>query len=141
MQDSTAPAIQCIHQVPGRLRARVAGLKGNRAAAIAFEGAIHGMCGIKSAEVSTLTGCVVVRYDRTKTTGVAVLSILNNTHGAERRTLTPAHSVSRKYAPVQPRKRAPAAAKLPPWLMQKMLEKALEIAVERSLIMLVAAIL
>ncbi|MDQ1472652.1 MAG: hypothetical protein QOJ99_4132 [Bryobacterales bacterium] len=141
MEPTTASAIQCIHQVPGRLRARVAGLKGSRAAAIALEGALEGKRGIKSAEVSMLTGCVVVRYDRTNTTATAVLGILNSTHGTERRALTPAvHSVSRKHAPVQPRMRR-AVTKLPPWLMQKMLEKAFEIALERSVVMLIAAIL
>jgi hypothetical protein len=88
-----------------------------------------------------LTGCIVVRYDRINTTATAVLSILNSTHGTQRRALTPAvHSVARKHAPVQPRTRR-AATKLPPWLMQKMLEKVLEIALERSVVMLIAAIL
>src|SRR5512143_1346308 len=65
-----------IHHVPGRLRIKTALLKRNDAQAIAVRALLGAMPGVTAAEVSTLTGSIVINYDRDTTSSSAILNKL-----------------------------------------------------------------
>lgn len=52
-----------MHHLPGRLRIRLSGVKGNRVRAHSIERELEVLDGVTDAESNTPTGSVVVRYD------------------------------------------------------------------------------
>ncbi len=69
--------MSAMHHVPGRLRVRLRGVKGNPARAHCVERELEVLDGITAAESNIRTGSVIVHYD-TKTTNLnAVLAALD----------------------------------------------------------------
>ena len=115
-----------IHHVPGRLRVNTPTLKKNEFRARQLKSYLEGMNGVLQAETSIVTGSVVIRYD---TCLVSSTLILNSLHdlGYIQNTSTlagPAHG-------------APAMQKVADIFVQKLVETALE----RSAVVLVAALI
>jgi hypothetical protein len=122
-----------VHHIPGRLRVRFAALKRNQIRAEALKQLLEATTGVISAEVNTLTGGVVIRYDSEITHGQALLAMLRD-HG---------YLTSSALASVPDR-----ALTLPAFggeiggiVAKKVAAYALETAVERSVAALVAALL
>lgn len=65
-----------IHHVPGRLRIKTALLKRNEAQACAVRALLDTMPGVTVAEVSTITGSVVINYDRDTASSSMILDTL-----------------------------------------------------------------
>ncbi|MCS6786422.1 MAG: heavy-metal-associated domain-containing protein [Thiobacillaceae bacterium] len=55
--------IDVVHFIPGRVRLRAAGLKGRPQLAQQLQAAFAAVPGVKSIEVNTLTGSVLITYD------------------------------------------------------------------------------
>ena len=58
-----AQAIQVVHLLPGRVRVKLSGLKGNTALAREVQHTLVAIDGIQHVEVSPITGSVLVLYD------------------------------------------------------------------------------
>ncbi len=58
-----AQAIQVVHFLPGRVRVKLSGLKGNTALAREVQHTLVAIDGIQHVEVSPITGSVLVLYD------------------------------------------------------------------------------
>jgi Ca2+-transporting ATPase len=71
-----------LHALPGRLRADVAGLRGDPAFARRAERALRAQPGVLEAEANPLTGRMLVRYDARATDQAAILDVIG---GLERR--------------------------------------------------------
>ena len=69
-----------IHHVPGRLRIKTALLKRNDAQASAVRALLGTIPGVTTAEVSTITGSIVINYDRDTASSTAILDTLRE-HG------------------------------------------------------------
>jgi hypothetical protein len=55
--------VEMVHQVPGRLRIRILGTKGNPGEAARVKARIESMRGVCAATVNAVTGSVVIHYD------------------------------------------------------------------------------
>src|SRR5579872_717669 len=122
-----------MHQVPGRLRVRVAAIHRNARAAAVIENGLRKAHGVRSVTANPLTGSVVVCYDSSLISSPSIVAVLSE-HAAR----WPAHAKCAMHA--RPAIR-PAAVKVAgtvaPWLAKK----ALEYALERSVMLLIAAVL
>lgn len=117
-----------IHHVPGRLRVKSPALKRNQRAAAAAKEYLDGVNGILSAEVSTVTGSIVVKYDAYLIDGQ---TILNSLHGM-------GHLLHQRPMPaIYPAVPATSGKSLTDTLVNKMLET----VVERSAVALIAALI
>jgi copper chaperone CopZ len=65
-----------VHNTPGRLRVKIPSIKGSPKFANDIEGILRTIEGIDSTAVNTLTGSIVINYDRNIVSSEAVLSIL-----------------------------------------------------------------
>ena len=65
-----------VHNTPGRLRVKIPSIKGSPKFANDIEGILRTIDGIDSTAVNTLTGSIVINYDRKIVSSEAVLSIL-----------------------------------------------------------------
>ncbi len=65
-----------VHSTPGRLRVKIPSVKGSPKFANDVEGILMTIEGIDSTAVNTLTGSVVINYDKKIVSSEAVLSIL-----------------------------------------------------------------
>lgn len=65
-----------IHHVPGRMRIRTPILKRNEKRAQAVQALVTAQTGVKTAEVNTITGSVVIHYDPKRTTSTALFDLL-----------------------------------------------------------------
>jgi len=67
-----------VHHVPGRMRVKTPALKRNEARGRMVKGYLDTMEGVSSAEVNTVTGSIVIKYDHAVVQGT---TILNSLHG------------------------------------------------------------
>ena len=65
-----------VHNTPGRLRVKIPSMKGSPKFANDVEGILRTIEGIDSTAVNTLTGSIVINYDRKIVSSEAVLSVL-----------------------------------------------------------------
>jgi copper chaperone CopZ len=119
-----------IHHVPGRLRVRTPAVKRNPAGAAALREAIETLAGVTRAEVNPLTGSVTVHYDKTVTSSQQILARLEqHGHYDPQRALGADDYLQR------------AASRAGDALGRALFGMAVEKAVERSAVALVAALL
>jgi len=113
-----------IHEIPGRFRFALPGLRGNPRAAAALRARIRAIEGVRSAQANPLTGSLIVRYDGAAQTRKSVFDGLGG------------------FAP-DPSAPAPAPAALSPaGTVANVLTKALmERIIERALRAAVAAVI
>ncbi len=114
-----------IHHLPGRLRVRVPGLKGNPAGALEIVDGLTALDGVTGAEVNPITGSVLIRYDATIANGSECLKLLRIPSFAK---------VEHSRARVLGGKMAGAVT----WYL---IEKAFERVVERSVPLMLAALI
>ncbi|MGQ9684941.1 MAG: HMA2 domain-containing protein [Thiobacillaceae bacterium] len=79
-----------IHHVPGRLRVKSPGLKRNEAEAARTVAHMQHLHGVASAEVNTVTGSLLIRYDINL---VAAQTLLNTLRGLGHVQPEPGHGV------------------------------------------------
>ena len=65
-----------VHHVPGRMRIRTPLLKRNEKRAQAVRALVTAQTGVKTADVNTVTGSVVIHYDPKRTTSTALFDLL-----------------------------------------------------------------
>lgn len=65
-----------VHHLPGRLRIRVAAIKGNTTRARGLESILQAKEGVATVEANPLTGSVLIHYDPAATTGEALAAIV-----------------------------------------------------------------
>jgi hypothetical protein len=65
-----------VHHVPGRMRIRTPILKHNKKRAQAIQALVTAQTGVKTAEVNTITGSVVIHYDPMCTTSTVLFDLL-----------------------------------------------------------------
>jgi hypothetical protein len=119
--------IQVVHHVPGRLRVRVNPICSNSSAAASIESRLSTVHGIRTVTANPITGSVVVCYDAAQTSSESIIAALEeHSIGLVAHTSPPIH-----------RSRDEDADQVVRWLAQK----ALEIAVEKSIVRLIAAVL
>lgn len=130
-----------IHHVPGRLRVRIAAAKRNAPVARAIERAVSSVPGVTSVRCNELTSSVVIAYECGATCEATLLAALGN--GGWNIEDTPAPSTPRSGSAVRATAGAPVspANKLAAKAAQTILLYALEKAVERSAVRLIAALL
>jgi copper chaperone CopZ len=68
--------IQFIHQIPGRLRVRIPGLKASGSVAGKVQIALSRISGVNAADINLLTGSVVILYDDQAATLDAIIGVL-----------------------------------------------------------------
>lgn len=115
-----------VHHIPGRLRVRSAAVKKNQVKAGAVKALLADAPGVRSSEVNTLTGSIVVHYDPALTSGPAITAILRE-RGYFVQPVTPA----------MPRVNGDFGNRF----AKKLATYALETALERSVVGLVGALL
>jgi copper chaperone CopZ len=118
-----------IHHVPGRLRVRSLQIKRNGAVAADAKRALESMEGVLVAEVSTVTGSIVVNYDTEAVSSGAILITLR-----ERGYIT---EVVQLKGTVTERTGSAFTSKVADTLVNKVVETVLE----RSAVALVAALI
>ena len=113
-----------IHHIPGRLRVRVHSMKGCAEKARAIQRKILAEHGVRSADVNLLTGSILIRYNpRDCEVGRLLASLGLSRSAVNRETyMTTRHRIGEK-------------------ILKKFANYALEIALERAALALVAAIL
>jgi hypothetical protein len=124
--------MQCIHHIPGRLRVRVAGIKGDAQGASRLGCLLREVDGVTSVAANPLTGSVLVHYDPATLCMSALMARIPASEKPSR------HGPTVRKRAVEPktlgqeviRRIAAAAAK-----------QVLEAAVERAVVALIAAIL
>lgn len=119
-----------VHHIPGRVRIRVNDIKRNEARAMSLKRMIENAEGVRSVEVNSLTGSVLIRYDTASTDSASLLRRLGIRH-----ELAAAASYV-PTAPAMPLERALGKA-----VAKAVISYAAEKAVERSVMTLLAAVL
>jgi copper chaperone CopZ len=122
-----------VHHIPGRLRVRSAAVKRNEGNASAVRALLASVPGVRSSEVNTLTGSIVVHYDPAETSGPAVTAVLRD-RGYFLHPVLP-------QSPVNVLRAAPRNGDLGSRFAKKLATYALETALERSVVVLVGALL
>lgn len=119
-----------VHHIPGRVRIRVNEIKRNEARALSLKRMIEDAEGVRSVEVNSLTGSVLIRYDTASTDSNSLLRRLGVRH-------EPAAAPS--YVPATPA--LPLQRALGKAVAKAVISYAAEKAVERSVMTLLAAVL
>jgi hypothetical protein len=120
-----------LHHVPGRLRVRAAGVKGEARRAT-LRNWLLSLAGVKSVEISPVTGSVLIHYRIGVTDGDRLVSALR-----ERGWLTaPVRGVARRVAHPDPAERS-----MEHLIAHAVLRQVAEIALQRGLVALFAAVL
>ena len=135
--------------MPGRLRVRLPDLKRNAALSASIEALLRNAKGVKSVSVSPLTGSVLIHYDQQSTTSADVLRSFQNqgylrpaiplccaAAGPAGSLARVAKTVKQPYVERSLSVRRTVAAHVGTYL----LEKTIELAIERSLLLLIAAV-
>jgi copper chaperone CopZ len=102
-----------VHHVPGRLRIKTAALKKNSSRARQLKLCLEAMQGVLEADVSIITGSIVIKYDASVVSSTA---ILNNLHD-QGYIRDVAHTAHHEVHPMQ---------KVTDTVVQKLVEAALE---------------
>lgn len=122
----------CVHHIPGRLRIRCSGVRRDHTAAAAVHAELQALEGVRSVEVSALTGNIVIHYDHPRISAEDLFASL-----AERGYLADS-------APPAPHRQGMPAPHLPeglPALVGKaVVSMAAEKLLERSALALIAAL-
>lgn len=136
-----------VHHVPGRLRLKRFPLKGNQPEATRISALLTHCEGVHRSHVSTVTGSLVIHYDPALTSIQAILAVLNPLPVIE---VTPDRPPPLSHARVVPalvptslpaKAHAPGiGAHLSATLGRMFLEMAVEKLVERSVLVLVKAL-
>jgi hypothetical protein len=105
-----------VHHVPGRLRIKTAALKKNSSRARQLKLYLEEMHGVLEADVSIITGSIVIRYAAGVASSTAILNNLHN-QGYIRELAPTAPQVSYEVHPMQ---------KVTDTVVQKLVEAALE---------------
>lgn len=111
-----------VHHVPGRLRIRIPELKRDADKSQAFAKALRGIAGVQVVETNVLTGSLLVYYEEKVTNERAILRVLGIEHAIPAPSSAGSTRLERKVA-------------------DAVLWYALEKAVERSVPLLLAALL
>jgi Heavy metal associated domain 2 len=123
------------HHIPGRIRARLAAIKRNPAQAAALQQWLASLDGVKRVETNPLTGSVLIQYAEAEVRGEDLMARMR-----ERRWIA-----NSPETPALPRaagvRRRPAADSLQGKLAKTILQIAAQVAIERSVLALAAAIL
>lgn len=69
-----------VHEVPGRLRVKIPSLRSSAEQAQKIQGLLHELSGVESASVNSVTGSVLVLYDRDAVDSEELLEALED-HG------------------------------------------------------------
>lgn len=146
MKDSETANVHLLHHVPRRIRMRVLSVKGHpRAAASALKSVLRSS-GIRSVRACELTGSVVVEYDSAHTDSRALVNLLDArsrlTPRKDQQCCTPQSARTPRFSEMHLRCGSRAATgplgnQIGSWF----LGKTVEIAVERSLMLFLAAVL
>lgn len=123
-----------IHHIPGRLRVRCVSLRGRTELGPYLKSCLEAQPGIQRVEVSALTGSVKVFYQTESTTAKEILTWLQNRGLAPSDATLPANGTCASGPAL--RLDGPGAE-----LARKLATMALEKAVERSVVLLVASLL
>ncbi|MFO1432841.1 MAG: hypothetical protein U1F76_22440 [Candidatus Competibacteraceae bacterium] len=136
-----------VHHIPGRLRLKRSPLRGNQPEAARIGALLMHCEGVHRSHVSTVTGSIVIHYDPALTTIQAILAVLNLLPVIEGTTdrpppLSPAHVVpALAPLPLPAKAHAPSiVAQLSATFGKMILEMAVEKLVERSVFVLVKAL-
>ena len=121
-----------VHHIPGRVRIRVKDVKQNEARASSLKRMIESAEGVKSVEINTLTGSVLIRYDTATTDSSSLLGRLGVSHEPQ--------IPIRRATPSVPSP-APLQNAIGKAVAKAVISYAAEKAVERSVLMLLAAVL
>ncbi len=119
--------LRLAHDIPGRLRLAAPRLKGDRRAAAAMRGRLRAIPGVTAAQVSLLTGSVVVHYESSAETRARILGRL-----ALQQPVCAA-------APMAARREAPCAA-LAELIAERAADALAERIVERAMRVAIAAL-
>lgn len=130
-----------VHHIPGRLRFRTAALKKNPRAAEEVVGRLTALPGVRSAEVNPLTGSVTVLYDRVSEASDALLPTLQKIAGLEYRETPKGRPVRRDVNPSSRSASRMPEKNVAATLVRTLALFAIEKAVERSVLLLVAKLL
>jgi len=125
---------QYVHHVPGRLRVRVPGVKGNLEEAVWWEKRIRAQRGVKNVQASPLTGSVLVHYDP----ATASVSTLSQMMLCSAGTETVSRALSASPPPSANERRNQQIAT---HIVMAVAGRVMETAVERAAVALIAAIL
>ncbi|HYZ84188.1 MAG TPA: hypothetical protein VE621_07280 [Bryobacteraceae bacterium] len=123
-----------IHHIPGRLRVRCAPIRGRAELAPYLKASLEALPGIASVEVNSLTGSVKVQYRQGHTTADAILEWLKQQGLTASDAKVPAKTERELELPSLPPGYGSALAR-------KLASVALEKAIERSVVLLVASLL
>ena len=135
-----------VHHVPGRLRLKRFPLERNKLEAARISALLTPCKGVHRSQVSTLTGSIVIHYDPTLTTVQAILTTLSQPRMIEGTAdrlppLSPARVPALARTPIPARVRShEILANLSVTLGKMILETAIEKLVERSVFVLVRAL-
>ena len=136
-----------VHHVPGRLRLKRFPLKCNEPEAARISALLMHCEGVHRSQVSTLTGSIVIHYDTNLTTIQAILTVLSQPRVLEVTTDRPPPLSPARVVPTLTPKSIPARARSPgivthlsATLGKMILEMAVEKLVERSVLVLVKAL-
>lgn len=115
-----------VHHVPGRMRVKTPALKRNEARGRMVKGYLDTMEGVCSAEVNTVTGSIVIKYDHGVVQGATILNSLHGmglvTHATQPAFFTGGVSYGQK-------------------LSDTVMNRLVETVIEKSAIALIAAII
>ena len=114
-----------IHHVPGRLRVRVPAIKKCSDNAALLQGLLQAVPGVSAAEPNLTTGSIVVRYDPQSTNAALILAVLTD----------------RGYFQLTPSPATPMSVRIRNKVATALFWYCLEKAVERSVPLMIAALL
>jgi hypothetical protein len=123
------------HHIPGRIRARSAAIKRNPAQAAALQQWLASLDGVKRVETNPLTGSVLIHYAEAVVRGEDLMA-----HMRDRQWIAKLPERPPMPRAVGARLR-PAAASLERRLAKAILRFAAEVAIERSVLAIAAALL
>jgi Heavy metal associated domain 2 len=135
--------VECVHDIPGRLRVRCEALRRNETGAILVRSQLDTTAGVTAVNINLLTGSVIMHYDVRKTTAADLLAVLDAHPWLSLNEYADTVAISPPFrAPNRARYRENGAngepgAQIGRAVAAFMVEK----AIERSLVALVSAVL
>lgn len=129
---------QYIHHIAGRLRLKFSQLKNRPDLAHATEIAIRKLYGVISAETNVITGSLLIRYDTQDTDCSTLLAALDRTF--KQFDLSSAQKTP-AIVHVQSNSNIPAPPRIPSTHTETMLNMLIEKCIERSVVVVLGALL
>lgn len=118
-----------IHHVPGRLRLKTPALRRNEGEGVRARKWLEGLAGVLSSEVNTVTGSLIIKYDKDAVSAQSLLASLRERGYLSGQTGLPAAEIIVGGKTVAHK------------ISDTFLNKVVETVVERSAIALIAAVL